>query len=78
MISVEEYKRQAKMCMRCTFCKFIDLNWVTSLRFSRQCPIDTRYAYNLYSPHGLLHNALEELDGKLEFTSKFIAYFPQS
>jgi Fe-S oxidoreductase len=72
MISVEEYKRQAKMCMRCTFCKFIDLNWVTSLRFSRQCPIDTRYAFNLYSPHGLLHSALEELDGKLEFSPKLM------
>jgi Fe-S oxidoreductase len=72
MISVEEYRRQARMCMRCTFCKFIDLNWVTSLRFSRQCPIDTRYAFNLYSPHGLLHSALEELDGKLEFTPKLL------
>jgi len=72
MISVEEYKRQAKMCMRCTFCKFIDLNWVTSLRFSRQCPIDTRYAFNLYSPHGLLHSALAELDGELEFSPKLL------
>jgi Fe-S oxidoreductase len=72
MISVEEYRRQAKMCMRCTFCKFIDLNWVTSLRFSRQCPIDTRYAFNLYSPHGLLHSALEELDRKLDFTPRLI------
>jgi Fe-S oxidoreductase len=72
MISVEEYRRQAKMCVRCTFCKFIDLNWVTSLRFSRQCPIDTRYAFSLYSPHGLLHSALEELDGKLEFTPKLL------
>jgi Fe-S oxidoreductase len=72
MISVEEYRRQARMCMRCTFCKFIDLNWVTSLRFSRQCPIDTRYAFNLYSPHGLLHSALAELDGELDFTPKLV------
>jgi Fe-S oxidoreductase len=72
MISVEEYKRQAKMCMRCTFCKFIDLNWVTSLRFSRQCPIDTRYAFNLYSPHGLLHSALAELDGELDFSPRLM------
>lgn len=72
MLSVEEYTRQAKMCMRCTFCKFIDLNWVTSLRFSRQCPIDTRYAFNLYSPHGLLHSALAELNGELEFTPKLM------
>ncbi len=72
MLSVDEYRRQAKMCMRCTFCKFIDLNWVTSLRFSRQCPIDARYAFNLYSPHGLLHSALAELDGELEFTPKLL------
>jgi Fe-S oxidoreductase len=72
MLSVEEYTRQAKMCMRCTFCKFIDLNWVKSLRFSRQCPIDTRYAFNLYSPHGLLHSALAELNGELEFTPKLL------
>jgi Fe-S oxidoreductase len=72
MLSVDEYVRQAKMCMRCTFCKFIDLNWVKSLRFSRQCPIDTRYAFNLYSPHGLLHSALAELDGELDFTPKLM------
>lgn len=72
MLSVEEYTRQAKMCMRCTFCKFIDLNWVKSLRFSRQCPIDAKYAFNLYSPHGLLHSALAELDGSLEFTPKLM------
>lgn len=72
MLSVDEYVRQAKMCMRCTFCKFIDLNWVTSLRFSRQCPIDSRYAFNLFSPHGLLHSALAELDGSLEFTPKLM------
>lgn len=72
MLSVDEYVRQAKMCMRCTFCKFIDLNWVKSLRFSRQCPIDTRYAFNLYSPHGLLHSALAELNGELEFTPKLL------
>jgi Fe-S oxidoreductase len=72
MLSVDEYRRQAKMCMRCTFCKFIDLNWVSSLRFSRQCPIDTKYAFNLFSPHGLLHTALAELDGTLEFTPKLM------
>jgi Fe-S oxidoreductase len=72
MISVDEYRRQAKMCMRCTFCKFIDLNYVKSLRFSRQCPIDTKYAFSLYSPHGLLHSALEELDGNLDFTPRLI------
>ena len=72
MLSVDEYVRQAKMCVRCTFCKFIDLNWVTSLRFSRECPIDTKHAFNLYSPHGLLHSALAEIDGELDSTPKLM------
>jgi Fe-S oxidoreductase len=42
------------------------------LRFSRQCPIDSRYAFNLYSPHGLLHSALAELDGELDFGPKLV------
>jgi len=72
MLKVEEYKHQAETCVRCSYCKFIDLNWVKSSRFSRQCPIDTRYRFNLYSAHGLLHTALAELDSKLEFTPKLM------
>jgi Fe-S oxidoreductase len=72
MLGVEEYKRQAKLCVRCSFCKYIDMNWIDSLRFSRQCPIDTKYGFNLYSAHGLLYAALAELDGKLEFTPKLV------
>ena len=72
MMKVEEYKHQASTCVRCSYCKFIDLNYIKSSRFSRQCPINVRYAFNLYSPHGLLHTALAELDGKLEFTPKFM------
>lgn len=72
MLEVEEYKHQAGLCVRCSYCKFIDLNWVTSSRFARQCPIDTRYKFNLYSAHGLLHSALAELEGTLEFTPKLM------
>jgi Fe-S oxidoreductase len=72
MLKVEEYKHQAESCVRCSYCKLIDLNWVKSSRFSRQCPIDTRYRFNLFSAHGLLHAALAELDGKLEFTAKLM------
>lgn len=72
MLEVEEYKHQAETCVRCSYCKFIDLNWITSSRFVRQCPIDTRYRFNLYSAHGLLHSALAELEGTLEFTPKLM------
>jgi Fe-S oxidoreductase len=72
MLKVEEYKHQAETCVRCSYCKLIDLNWVKSSRFSRQCPIDVRYRFNLYSAHGLLHTALAELNGKLDFSPRFL------
>jgi Fe-S oxidoreductase len=72
MMKLEEYKHQAETCVRCSYCKMIDLNYVKSSRFSRQCPIDVRYRFNLYSAHGLLHTALAELEGKLDFTPKFM------
>jgi len=72
MLKVEEYKHQAETCVRCSYCKFPDLNYIKSSRFSRQCPIDTRYKFNLFSAHGLLHTALAELDGKLTFTPQLM------
>ena len=72
MLDIEEYKRQAKLCVRCSFCKYIDMNWINSLRFSRQCPIDTKYAFNLYSPQGFLYAAIAEEAGTLDFTPKLI------
>lgn len=72
MLKIDEYKHQADLCMRCSYCKFIDLGWITSSRFVNQCPISTRYAFNLYSAHGLLHTALAEMKGDLEFTPKLM------
>lgn len=72
MLDVDEYRRQAKLCVRCSFCKYIDMNWIKGLDFARQCPIDTRYALNLYSAHGLLYAATAELDGDLTFTPKLV------
>jgi dimethylglycine catabolism B len=72
MLQLEEYKKQAKLCVRCSFCKYIDMNYVASLQFSRQCPIDSKYGFNLYSAQGLLYSALSESEGKLEFSPKLI------
>jgi Fe-S oxidoreductase len=48
------------------------MNWISSLRFSRQCPIDTMFGFNLYSPQGLLYSALGEERGDIAFTPKLI------
>jgi Fe-S oxidoreductase len=72
LLDIDEYRRQAKMCVRCSFCKYIDMNWIKSVRFAKQCPISTRYAINLYSAHGLLYAAQGEADGTIPFTPKLV------
>jgi Fe-S oxidoreductase len=72
MLDIEEYKRQAQLCVRCSFCKYIDMNWIKSLRFARQCPIDVKFGFNLYSPHGLLYAASGELNKDIDFTPKLV------
>ena len=72
MLKVEEYRRQANMCVNGGFCRFIDMNWTKSVEFSRQCPIETRYGFILYSAPGFIRSALAELDGELEFTPKLV------
>lgn len=72
MLKPEEYKRQTKMCMSCGFCRFIDMNWTKSLRFSRQCPIESRYAFTLYSPQGFTAFAVAEQDGSMTFTPRVV------
>ena len=72
MLELEEYKRQAKLCVRCSFCKYIDMNYIKSLQFARQCPIDTRYGFNLYSAHGLLYSAIAESEGKTEYSPRLV------
>lgn len=72
MLDIKEYKHQAELCVRCSFCKLPDMNYIKSARFSRICPIEAKNRFNLYSGHGLLHSALAELDGKLDFTPKLM------
>ena len=72
MLSIEEMRRQAGACGSCGSCRYIDSNWLSSVRFSAICPIQQRYSFNLYSPNGLMRNALAQLDGSVDFSPKFV------
>jgi len=72
MFRLEDYVEDARGCPRCSNCKFIEHIWVKSARFARQCPINVRYKFNLYSAPGLLHSALGVLSNELEFSPKLM------
>lgn len=69
---LEDLRHDINGCIRCSMCKFIDVVWTQSARFARQCPISTRYAFNLYSAPGLMYAARGILDDQLEFTPKLM------
>ncbi|MDH5695611.1 MAG: (Fe-S)-binding protein [Dehalococcoidia bacterium] len=71
-LKLEDLRHDASGCIRCSNCKFTEHIWMQSARFGRQCPISTRYAFNLYSAPGLMHSALGIMDKKLEFTPKLL------
>lgn len=71
-MKLEDYIHDAKGCVRCSNCKFIDHIWVQSARFARQCPINMKYKFNLYSASGLLHSAVGIMENELEFTPRLL------
>ena len=71
-LRLEDYRHDASGCVRCSNCKFIEHLYMKSQRFARQCPINVRYAFNLYSAPGLMYSALAMMDNKLQFTPKLL------
>ncbi len=69
---LEALRHEVNSCIRCSMCKFVDTVWTQSARFARQCPINTRYAFNLYSAPGLMYCAQGIMDNQLEFTPKLL------
>ena len=71
-LQLENLRHDANSCIRCSMCKFVDMVWTQSARFARQCPINVRYKFNLYSAPGLMACARAIMDGHLEFTPKLL------
>jgi len=71
-LKLENLRHDANGCIRCSMCKFVDIVWTQSARFARQCPINVRYAFNLYSAPGLMYSAKGIMDRQLEFTPKLL------
>jgi Fe-S oxidoreductase len=69
---LETLRHDVEGCIRCSMCKFVDPIWTQSARFARQCPINTRYKFNLYSAPGLMHAAKAIIDKQVAFTPKLL------
>ena len=68
-MSLEEYRRDAWDCVRCSHCKYIHPYRVRSLRFSKICPSNMYYFFDGYSAQGRLDIARGLIDKELEESS---------
>jgi Fe-S oxidoreductase len=55
-----------KLCDRCSKCKFVNLEHLTSWRFSLGCPAVARYNFHIYSSGGKQDLALSLCDGRIK------------
>jgi Fe-S oxidoreductase len=69
---LEDLRHDANSCIRCSMCKFVDPVWTQSARFARQCPINMRHKFNLYSAPGFMYCAKAIMDNQLEFTPRLM------
>jgi Fe-S oxidoreductase len=72
VVKLEDYLPDAEGCVRCSACKFIEFVYAKSARFARQCPINVRHKFNLYSAPGLCDVAMDVNNKKLVFTPKLL------
>ena len=67
-MSLEDYRYDIEMCLRCSSCKWIDPMWSKSKRFNKICPINSHFHYDAYSSQGIMDIALAILDGEMPYT----------
>jgi Fe-S oxidoreductase len=68
-VALEDYRRDAWDCVRCSHCKYIHPYRVRSLRFSKICPSSIHYTFDGYSAQGRLDIARGLIDKELPETS---------
>ena len=64
-MALEDYRRDAWDCVRCSHCKYIHPYRVRSLRFSKICPSSIYYTFDGYSAQGRLDIARGLIDKEL-------------
>ena len=64
------FKPMMERCSNCSFCKWIPLDKMKSVRYAENCPSVTFRGWNTYSARGRFQMGLAVVNGELEYTDK--------
>ena len=65
-----DYKPMMERCSNCSFCKWIPLDKIKSVRYAENCPSVTFRGWNANSARGRFQMGLAVVNGELEYTDK--------
>ena len=71
-MALEDYRSTMLRCNRCTYCKWIPFDQVKSWRFAKGCPSIEYNKFQPYAAGGRLAASLSLLEGRSDYTDRFI------
>jgi Fe-S oxidoreductase len=69
-VALEDYMAEAERCSQCSYCKWIPMDQMKSVRYSRGCPSIAYNNFNSYSARGRYAVSLGLLRNKIEYSEK--------
>lgn len=71
-MALEDYRATMMRCSRCSYCKWIPLDHIKSLKFAKGCPSIEYNKFHSYSAGGRLITALSLIEGRSSYTDKYL------
>jgi Fe-S oxidoreductase len=71
-MALEDLRDEMETCRRCSACKFMPFEKVTGYYPVNVCPSISRYNFHAYSAGGRMVNGVALLEGRVDFSPKFM------
>jgi len=71
-MALEDYRSDMERCGRCSYCKWMPLAQIKSVRFAQVCPSISAGNFHSYSAGGRFVAGLSLMDGRIEYSDRLL------
>jgi Fe-S oxidoreductase len=71
-MKLTDFRHDMELCNRCSMCKFIPLDQIKGLEYSRVCPSVSKFNFHSYCGGGRLNFALALVDNRIGYTPEML------
>jgi len=69
---IENFAYDMKRCIKCAGCKWVEHTYMPGINFSMRCPSAQKFLFDTYGAYGRVRTALSMLEGKVNYSDKFL------